>query len=85
MITESLRAELARRAMLLADDVPDFARDEAVREVVDTVATARLGEVREGEIGEVDPADLDNKAELAAEHAGDVIRWAQYLARARRR
>jgi hypothetical protein len=46
---------------------------------------ARLGEAREGENDEFDPVDLDAKAGLAAEHAADVMQWAQYLARARRR
>jgi hypothetical protein len=47
--------------------------------------TARLGEQREGELGEVDPVDLDAKAAMAADNANDVKRWAGYLARARRR
>lgn len=85
MTTEGLRAELGRRAMLLADDVPDFALEEAVREVVDVIATVRLGEPREGELGEVDPAELDAKAAIAADKAGEIKQWAHYLRRARRR
>jgi hypothetical protein len=85
MTTGSLRAELGRRAMPLADDLPDFALEEAVREVVDVIATARLGEAREGELGEVDPAELDTKAAVAADKAGDVKQWPHYLTRARRR
>lgn len=67
MRTGSLKAELGRRAMLLADDVPDFALEEAVREVVDEIMTARLGEAREAELGDVDPVDLDAKAAIAAD------------------
>ena len=69
--------------MLLADDGPDFALEEAVREVVDVMARARLGDAREGDLGEVDPVDLDGKAAMAADNANDVNRWAAYLARAR--
>ena len=85
MTTEDVRAELGRRAMLLADDVPEFALEEAVREIVDEIVTARLGEQRDGELGEVDPVDLDAKAAIAADNANDVKRWPAYLARARRR
>lgn len=61
MTTESPRAELARRAMLLASDLPDFSVDEAVREIASTPATVRLGEMLEGEIGEVDGMPRDSR------------------------
>ena len=85
MTTGRLRAELGRRAMLLADDVPDFALEEAVREVVNVIAAARLGKARDGELGEVDPVELDAKAAIAADKAGDLKQWPHYLKRARRR
>jgi len=85
MTTNALIVELRRRATPTAGDAPAWALEEAIREIVSVIATARLGSAREGELGEIDPLDLDAKAQKAASLACDFTRWPQYRARAANR
>ncbi|HVA81419.1 MAG TPA: hypothetical protein VNF29_10890 [Candidatus Binataceae bacterium] len=82
MTSDALIAELKSRAAARVEDAPAWALDEAVREIVSIIATARGGSARAVELGEFDPIVLDDQARKAAEMASDFTRWPRYRARA---
>ncbi len=75
MTTEHLCIELRQLAAPLAPDAPGWALDEAIREVASIVATARLGSAIDGDLGEIQPAALNDQARLAASKASDHLNW----------
>ena len=85
MTTEQLCIALRPEAAALAPDAPEWALDEAIREVASIVATARLGSAIDGDLGEIQPTALSDQARLAASKAADWRNWPRYRVRVQAR